>query len=595
MANQPLDPDSPEFRWISRTIRTVEKRLGRQAGWNGAIEQDLAWSDRDRMEAGTLVVRDDTVLDPLRRVMQPQGRSTEQLDAAARAISIVARETAIAIAEPSQAQEDQDMALLVGAAEMFSHEVRDDLVSDIGLPEAVPELANHTTDRYIFFFHATGAAQGLLRGLEERTKQSYADSASRILTTPAADRWQAIADIAVDLRVTGDQREAACIALATEGRTRFAAVMQVITAPTTPQQKVDDGIVLGDGIAEHLVQRMDAIPPTAPGYRWAARVIQAVEDRTGLATRWNGRIYPAIGPKLAGAVYPDHTMTLSETYVFAPIERAYTKQGPLTEAEAIEAVDATYFVVHEAGHASGPHPEIVDGDMRPVDRALEEGLTEVWTYRNRSSIIHDVGLDQAVPEVAPHAARDMLSYAGYGNAAFGMVDDLAVLSGRSADEVTLMLLAADPNERWGMIADLALDKQLPDLPAEQRSELRAGLVAGLQKDYQAVVDLQAEADDPTRSLQEIQNDSHAAGRSAVAHLANRIGAVVTEKDPGVEVSPEIQQLRSVAFVGNVRAAPGTPSRSNSGSADGAAARRAPGPVTARSSRGDGRGSSLSPG
>lgn len=583
MANPPLAEDSPEYRWISRTIRTVEKRLGGSAGWNGAVGQDLAWSDGDRMAGGTMIVRDDTVLDPLRRAVRPEATAEETAKAAA-AISIVARETAAAIAGPAASQDE--LALVLGTAETWSHRMRADLVDDIGLVEAVPSLAGHTPASYDLHYHATGAAVGLINGLSDRTKQPHLDIAHRILTA-SPDRWKAIADIAVDLRVAGKQRETNCATLAGEGRARYSRVMDLLTGPAGPKQRIDAGFTLGSEVAEHLVSRMDGITPSAPGYLWAERVIRAVEQRTGLPTRWNGRIYPTTNPEEAGAVYPDDTMALSEDYVIAPVRKAYAQERPLTEAELIEAVDAVHYVGHESAHASGPHLAVIDNGLDPVDRSLEEGLAEVWSFRNCSSIVQDIGMDADIPAIGPHAAPKVLSYVGYGNAAFGLVDDLAVLSDRPADEITLELLAAEPAERWGLIADLALDKQLPDLPDGRRRELRAELAAALRKDYEPVVALQAEARSPSRAMADIQSDSHDVGRRSIARLADRIGAVVSQGDPGAEVSPEIKQLRTIAFVSSTRVAPGTgtPAPAERG---GAAVAR---PVTTRSRPGNGRGTS----
>jgi hypothetical protein len=309
---------------------------------------------------------------------------------------------------------------------------------------------------------------------------------------------------------------------------------------------------LGDQIAEQLVRQTDALTPNSDEYQWAVRVIRAVEQRSGLPIRWNGRIYPEPDPAIFGTVHADDTMTLSDVNVLAPVRTAYAHPDSLTEDEITAALYSVQVIEHETAHASGPHP--VDD---PLDIALEEGLAEVWSYRNRSSTVQDIGMDQDVPATAAHAAATTICYAAYGDAAFGLVDDVATLTGRSADDITIRLLGAEPAQRWAMVADLAIERQLPRLGEEQRRVLKAELVTDLRRDYEQVVRLQEDAE-PSKSeeaMREIADKAHGVGRLAVKNLAERIGVVASPAIAGGSLDQEIRQAQSVAFTGNVQPTP----------------------------------------
>lgn len=568
MANSLLDPAAREHHWISRTIKVVEKRLGRSTGWNGTIELESG-HQLDAIRDGAMVVRDDTVLAALRAVANSAAPTTEQADLAAEAISVVAREAARAAAETAPGASQDDVELVAGVAEMWGHQMRAELVSDIGLTDAVPELASRHTTTFRHTYMAAGAARGLLDGLHGRAKQPAVEIAARILTAPADARWNAIADVALDLRVTGEARAAACAAAGAAGRARFTDLLTILGTGADDQRKLDEGLTLGDEVAEQLVGQTDTLTPNSDEYRWAVRVIRAVEQRSGLPLRWNGRIYPEPKPTTFGTVHADDTMTLSDANVLAPVRTAYAHPNALTEHEIAAALYSVQVIEHETAHASGPHP--VDD---PLDIALEEGLAEVWSYRNRSTIVQDIGMDQDVPATAAHAAATTICYVGYGNAAFGLVDDLARLTGRTSDDVTLRLLGTAPADRWAMIADLAIERQLPMLGAEEHALLKADLVAGLREDYEPVVRLQQDAE-PSKARQDLQrigDEAHRAGTSAVRGLAERIGEVAAASVVDGSLTQDLRQARSIAFDGNVRRGPAAgPSTPAAGTRAGTAA------------------------
>ena len=117
-----------------------------------------------------------------------------------------------------------------------------------------------------------------------------------------------------------------------------------------------------------------------PGYAWVARIVGAVEQRTGMPTRWNGKIFEELDPAYAGSAdRDDGSLTLGKDDVMTPAERAYTRRELTAEAVQM-AVDAAATVCHEARHLSSPLAGTGGAAAHPLADApgvaLDEGLVE---------------------------------------------------------------------------------------------------------------------------------------------------------------------------------------------------------------------------
>jgi hypothetical protein len=370
---------------------------------------------------------------------------------------------------------------------------------------------------------ADGVGHGLLDELAARTGTDSTHLSMRVRSSEFADSaperlWDTVADSAIDLRLShGAERDAACTRLGNELAAHCAAVSGALTSSRLDaNSRFEKGVQLGREATRLLLERMDRITPTSPGYLWAAAIVDAVSQRSGLPSRWNRRLYHEADPDTGGTVHPDGTLSLSEPLVFTAIRNAHTRR-PVDRDTALKAVHAVHYVVHEAAHTLGPHPEAGDDEIDPIDRALHEALAEDYGYRNRGGIIRAINLDRDIPEIAPVAHDGFLSYGPYGNAGVALVGQLASVTGRSPETVSHLLLAAEPTRRWGVLADLAG-------PRQQLS--RAERVSLLRAEFAPVVELQARG-----------------ATDATNWQARRIGLFMITNEPG------LGQLHATAFEG----------------------------------------------
>ena len=222
-----------------------------------------------------------------------------------------------------------------------------------------------------------------------------------------------------------------------------------------------------------------------PGYAWVARIVGAVQERTGAPTRWNGRLYEEADERYAGAAEADGSLTISARDVMAPAEYAYTNRE-LADEHVRNAVDAAATVCHEARHLSSPLPDISRPDAHPTRDApgiaLDEGLVERWTHANFGAVLRAIDMNRVVPGSAQHMPTD--AYPAYTSATHRLITDLAASTGRPPRELEQQLLECDAAQRWNLIADLAIDEHLSGLmPDSDREVVRARFANALRADF----------------------------------------------------------------------------------------------------------------
>ena len=79
------------------------------------------------------------------------------------------------------------------------------------------------------------------------------------------------------------------------------------------------------------------IPADRWEYRFVADVIEAVERRIGVPTRWNGRLWEETNEIFLASSLDDGTMTVEVAKVLEPVKLAYTADRPLTADEIDQA------------------------------------------------------------------------------------------------------------------------------------------------------------------------------------------------------------------------------------------------------------------
>lgn len=182
------------------------------------------------------------------------------------------------------------------------------------------------------------------------------------------------------------------------------------------------------------------IPAGSPEYVWVSSIVASVEKRTGVNTRWNGRLHEEPNAGYLGTAHHDGSMTVSVAKVLEPVRDAYTGKQ-LSSEDLVKVRDAVLTVTHESAHLSSRLGDpSVPGAMPlgdDADRALEEGLAESWTHRNVDAVIYDIGMDQHVPGVVGQPNID--AYRAYSAAANASAHGLGTVARVHPEEVHRVL------------------------------------------------------------------------------------------------------------------------------------------------------------
>ncbi|MGY4770529.1 hypothetical protein ACXC9Q_26755 [Kribbella sp. CWNU-51] len=287
-------------------------------------------------------------------------------------------------------------------------------------------------------------------------------------------------------------------------------------------------------------------PEILPGtweHGWVAGVVRAVERRTGVPSRWNGRLYEEPNSLFLATAHEDGAMSVSRALILEPAQWAHTADRPLTYDENAAARRAVVTVAHEAKHlANDLGDDSVPGAVKRgsnADRALEEGLVDTWSHRNGDAVIMDVGMDQVAPGVLK--VRFAASYPGFMKATDGVLHGLSECTGLPPDEIRAAVDRTERPQRYNAMADLVLRHRLGELvPAAHRVQLQYRLGAPLERQLGGMTDLEYSGAFDAATLAGIGAQT---AQQAVDELGVQIGAIEAhyrtwhEQNPGAVAEP----------------------------------------------------------
>ncbi|HEU4948135.1 MAG TPA: hypothetical protein VFT31_13365 [Kribbella sp.] len=313
-------------------------------------------------------------------------------------------------------------------------------------------------------------------------------------------------------------------------------------------------------------QKGRELDPRSPEHQWVAGIIRTVERRTGVPSRWNGRLFEELDAGSFGAALADGGMTVNPVTVMDTVRRAYTGRQ-LSADEHLQLRNSVLTITHEAVHltvrmgdatAPGAHPTHDE-----AGRALEEGLAESWTHEHVNSVIFEIGMHRVTPGVIGIPSHD--AYPAYSGAANGLLDDLAAATGVSRPEMVRRVLSSDRADRWNAVADQLINHRLGGLmPEQHRAEIRDRLTEPLRARFTTLPQVQQRQDlDPTAKLQY----GWQVGRHAVAGMTARVDQMqahyLSYQPAAAQVgqqsaaNPGVDKLRSMmAGQASASAAPG---------------------------------------
>ncbi len=282
------------------------------------------------------------------------------------------------------------------------------------------------------------------------------------------------------------------------------------------------------------------VPPDTFEYQWVAAVVRATEQRSGVASRWNGQVF--VEPEHAGSALEDGGLAVDQE-ILDLVAKAY-RGDELDEDEIGTLREGVATVVHESDHlTSWPGdlqapgvPELYADDVV----ALEEGLAEDFAQNTVDDIIRDIKMDQVVPGLTGREQSD--SSPAYTAGTDQLVEGLAQIGKVDPAYVRQNLRATGRVQRWDAAAEFVINQRLNGLvPDEHRSAVRGQLVDAMRTQFAPLKALH----DSDRSDVDKAIAGHQLGRQTVAALN---GALNHERDrmseqPRVQEGPEISADR----------------------------------------------------
>jgi hypothetical protein len=240
---------------------------------------------------------------------------------------------------------------------------------------------------------------------------------------------------------------------------------------------------------------------------WVVRdLIEAVERRIRIPSGWNGQVYESPGPGVlgrAGRRFNDEIDPLHDwDAVTANAEHSITVRSDLLKHvlkawkgtrdvnDNYRAHQSVLRIVQAAARLSrddivaNPPPAPGHREDAASD-VLTDGLTQIWALDNTNTIITDIDLNTRSPRVTATRTIDLMPHSS--SAARRFVKDLSEAAGRPLDVTHRELLSASPQQRWNVIADWMIDRNLTGLIDDrQRATLRRELAAIAHDQYARV-------------------------------------------------------------------------------------------------------------
>ncbi|MGZ0149401.1 hypothetical protein ACXJJ3_20220 [Kribbella sp. WER1] len=239
----------------------------------------------------------------------------------------------------------------------------------------------------------------------------------------------------------------------------------------------------------------------------------------------------------------DHTIEYADDTVNTPLKDMFANarvynQDPETLQSYREAVKT---VLHENTHllaAEGSdHGDAQQAFQNPSVRALEEGITEVYSYTELDRYIDDLGLEEIAPGISTADANP--SYKQFTPAAGRFAEAIGRRTGLESDDVVNRLAVVNAEQKFRVAAELIYDNSdLPGLVPDQERAAALGRIEAAMKPAFADVDAIDKTDD-----QKLRRESAIAGAQAAQAGYNEVRAL---KQQWSMPAPEQQVQRGSA-------------------------------------------------
>ncbi|TCO14876.1 hypothetical protein EV652_12380 [Kribbella steppae] len=205
-------PGTQEYEWVSSVVAAVERRTGRTSRWNRQLfEEGSGFKGGKAVADGPLLLSRADVLDPVMRAYDTTAPLTpDQIVAARAAAYVVVHEAVHHLSDPgddSAAEavwhgSPEETALEEALADTETMRIETDVIRDIGMDRDVPRILDlHITGDGPYSAYNEGL-DGVVHGLAELTDRDPDDIRSTIHQTPMPQRYNAMADLIIDKRLS---------------------------------------------------------------------------------------------------------------------------------------------------------------------------------------------------------------------------------------------------------------------------------------------------------------------------------------------------------------------------------------------------------
>lgn len=197
-------------------------------------------------------------------------------------------------------------------------------------------------------------------------------------------------------------------------------------------------------------------------------------------SNWQPPIYLRTDPKdtLHGVADWDGTIQYHQDAVIEALRELEDNGGrPATPEQLDRWRHALHIVLHENVHLLSAHDRTHKMARDPFRydkavRALEEGVTELWTAKHLSEYIDALGAERYAPRLKTDEVP--VIYPQYVGAVAALTQGIGADSGLDADEVLDRLNREDGGRKWEVLTELAMSRSGLDaerIPARQYKRL----------------------------------------------------------------------------------------------------------------------------
>jgi hypothetical protein len=255
---------------------------------------------------------------------------------------------------------------------------------------------------------------------------------------------------------------------------------------------------------------------------------------------WNGRqVASAPDRKVRGSVTWNNTIEYNDEKVTAPLKEMFANarvhnQDQETLQWYREALKTTFHEnVHLLAAEGSDHRDAMQAFAdTPGVRALEEGITEVYSYNNLNAYIDDLDLEEIAPGI--RSAPAIPSYREYTPAAKTFADSIGRRSGVGSDEVIRRMAVVNAGQKFRVAAETIYDSsELPGLvPEDQRAAAVQRIEASMRPPFAGINDLS------TSDRAQLRRQSAVAGGQAAKAGYDEARAI---QEQWIRSAPEVGQ------------------------------------------------------